>query len=482
MKFRDPFPTLQGFSPAAFIAAASPHLETQPNILTSKAAAIRAAAEKEIDRARQIADKAGEGEADLADRDMRRIEKLRATAEELMTWADELEKAETEMRQPQARASEHAPTREGPIRDGGRFMGRAEAKPGTFARLFGAPRAAAFKSPAEYLQVLVSGRHDPRLAPQASSREEIGGSGGFLVPHELFADILDESFGQEMIRPLARVYPMTSKTLDVVVPDRLTRTGGKLSGLAGEWLGEGEPRTKQTPAFRNLSLTAQKCAIYAQASIEIEQDAANFVSTLTEVMAESMAFTFDSAFLTGNGSGQPLGILNAPNVITSPKVAGQTLDTLTYANLVGMVARLSPGAWRRAVWIASQTVLPQLFRLVHEATDDAGVAIDGEAVAAPGFTVGPDGAFLLLGRPLMISEHMPQLGDAGDILLADLREYAIGLRAEAYLERSNAPGWSTGMINFRLIARVDGAPRAGKSETPVQGLTVSPFVILQTRA
>ena len=38
---------------------------------------------------------------------------------------------------------------------------------------------------------------------------------------------------------------------------------------------------------------------------------------------------------------------------------------------------------------------------------------------------------------------MNELGDASDILLADLSYYAVGMRREAGMEVSNAPGWAS---------------------------------------
>jgi len=51
---------------------------------------------------------------------------------------------------------------------------------------------------------------------------------------------------------------------------------------------------------------------------------------------------------------------------------------------------------------------------------------------------------------------MPRIGAKGDLILADLSQYAIGMRKEIALDRSNVPGWMEDMTDYRVIVRVDG--------------------------
>ena len=89
----------------------------------------------------------------------------------------------------------------------------------------------------------------------------------------------------------------------------------------------------------------------------------------------------------------------------------------------------------------------------------------------------------LIGRPVIFSECMNELGDAGDILLADLSYYAVGMRREAGMEVSNAPGWRRFAISFRYYMRIAGGPLLSSPVTPVRGSTsLSPFVALSARS
>jgi HK97 family phage major capsid protein len=73
------------------------------------------------------------------------------------------------------------------------------------------------------------------------------------------------------------------------------------------------------------------------------------------------------------------------------------------------------------------------------------------------------------------------LGDLGDILLVDLTKYAVGLRHELQIDVSNAPGWLTDTISYRVVVRVDGMPIWSSAFTPEHGVTQSWAVMLQAR-
>jgi len=60
------------------------------------------------------------------------------------------------------------------------------------------------------------------------------------------------------------------------------------------------------------------------------------------------------------------------------------------------------------------------------------------------------------GKEVLFTEKCPALGAKGDLILADLSQYAIGMRKEIALDRSNVPGWMEDMTDYRVIVRVDG--------------------------
>ena len=88
----------------------------------------------------------------------------------------------------------------------------------------------------------------------------------------------------------------------------------------------------------------------------------------------------------------------------------------------------------------------------------------------------------LLTRPIVFTEKLPTLGTTGDIILVDLSQYALGLRKELYLEKSNAVNWSTDLTNYRITVRANGQGKWSGAFTPKAGSTLSWCVSLETRS
>ena len=66
-----------------------------------------------------------------------------------------------------------------------------------------------FKDFNQYLTVLSTGKFDPRLIQDVAS-ESVPSSGGFSVPEQFAAWLLDSSLESEIVRPRATVWPMTT--------------------------------------------------------------------------------------------------------------------------------------------------------------------------------------------------------------------------------------------------------------------------------
>ena len=89
----------------------------------------------------------------------------------------------------------------------------------------------------------------------------------------------------------------------------------------------------------------------------------------------------------------------------------------------------------------------------------------------------------LLGRPIVVSEHMQPLGDVGDVLFADLLMYKTATRGGVNAAVSIHVRFDYGETAFRFDFRVDGQPWLSSPITPADGGdTLSPFVALAARA
>lgn len=346
-----------------------------------------------------------------------------------------------------------------------------------YGELFGEPTSAAasgWKGLNDYLATIHTGRSDERLVQAASMGTYVGSDGGFLVPEQYSAELLDLSLEDEIVRPRARVYPMTTEVRKIAGWDSSDHTNGTIAGLVGRWMGESATNTTQKAKTRLLELHAHKLAIYAQASNELVADGMSFEEQLGQAMRAAIGFKLDQGFISGNGVAKPLGYLNDPALVTVSKESGQAADTILYENLVAMFARMYPAGLSKSVWVANQTAIPQLLTLtLPVGTGGAAIPVMTES----------GGKFSILTRPVIFTEKVPTLGDLGDVSLVDFSQYAIGIRKELVLDKSNGPGWFEDETSYRAILRVDGRGTWDEPLVPANGAaTLSWAVTLQARA
>jgi len=331
-----------------------------------------------------------------------------------------------------------------------------------------------FRNFEDFLQAVESGLNDPRL--KRAHVEGTPSAGGFLVPEEFASIILDQALEGEIVRPLATVWPMTSNVRKVPGWDGSDHRTSVYGGFSAEWLGEGSTGTRKQAKLRQIKLEVKKLGIYTQASRELIQDGLSFEQSLGGALISAAGFYMDSAFLTGTGAGQPKGVLIDNALIVVAKEGSQAAATIMFENLVKMWSRLHPASMTKAVWVANPTIIPQLMTL------GLTLGTSGAPVYMPpaGASASPYGT--LLGRPLMFTEKLPSLGNQGDILLADFTQYAVGLRQELLIDKSNAPGWLQDLTDYRVIARVDGQGTWSEPVTPKNGNTLSWCVTLAERS
>jgi HK97 family phage major capsid protein len=346
-----------------------------------------------------------------------------------------------------------------------------------------------FKDSEEYIQTVLSNKHDTRLKRVHSKKDNdsekrdshstsVGTDGGFSVPTEISAQWLDSSLPSEVVRPLAQIWPMASS--DRMIPgfSGKDRSGGTLhGGFEMVWLEELGTGTKQKGKMELIHMKAHKGAIFSQISNELKDDGMGFAQQLELALKSSIGFGLDSNFINGNGVGKPQGVLSDgnPALIVVEKESSQAGGTINYTNLTQMYGRLAPGSYSNAVWLANQDVMEQLLSVVVITGTSSGTHIPVLKENA--------GSFSILGRPVIFTEHAASLGSQGDISLIDFSQYAVGLRKDLSFDVSNIPGWDNDATDYRVIVRVDGMSTWSDVVTPLNGTnTLSPFVTLAERS
>jgi HK97 family phage major capsid protein len=325
-------------------------------------------------------------------------------------------------------------------------------------------------------------RPDERLAlmrkAPAGLNEATNTDGGFLVPTEFSQKLLERVYSHNNLLGMTDSYTVASNTIAFPRNAETSRANGsRWGGVRAYWREEGEQATASKPTFGRLQLTLKKLFVLAHATDELLADTQGMAleQYLLRVASEEINFVVSDAIINGSGTGQPLGILNAPCLVTVSKETGQAAGTVVSQNIVNMWSRLFGPCRSNAVWLVNQDVEPQLLTLtVGSGSGLAAYLPPGGLSAKPYAT--------LLGRPVLPVEWCPTLGTVGDILLVDLRHYVTATKGMIESALSIHLRFDYDESTFRFIFRVDGAPWWSAPLTPYKGSsTQSCFVALQTR-
>jgi HK97 family phage major capsid protein len=271
---------------------------------------------------------------------------------------------------------------------------------------------------------------------------------------------------------------MSTASLQVPCIDSSSNATSVFGGLTAVWTEEGGTLSSDEPAFGRVRLQAKKLTLTTFCPNELLMDSGPALDVwLRALFSEALAWYEDTAFLTGSGVGQPLGVLNSAALVTVAKETGQVADTIVWENILKMHARMLPSSHHRAVWVVSQTCLPELGTMsVSVGTGGSAIWLLNGAGGAP---------VTILGRPVLYTEKVPPVGGAGsgkDISYLDLGYYLIGDRMQMTLEASPHARFTNDETVFRGILRCDGRPSILSAITPANGSdTLSPFVTLAER-
>jgi len=351
-------------------------------------------------------------------------------------------------------------------------------------------QAKRFRSLGEQLQAVhraaIDPRHvDLRLNFRAGTgvNESTLSDGGALVQTDFAAELYQLVHDTGMVVSRCRSIPISGNANGTKINgvDEVSRANGsRWGGIRAYWASEGATLTSlaSRPRFRQINLELEKLIGLVYATDENLQDAAQLETIIRTGFTEEFGFKLDDAVVNGDGSGKPLGILASPALVSVAKETGQPAKTLQPENIVNMWSRCWARSRLNAVWFINQDVEPQLYTMA------IAVGMGGGTVYMPpgGLSQQPYGT--LFGRPVIAIEQCATLGSKGDIILADMSQYALAEKGGMQSAMSIHVSFLTDESVFRFVMRVDGEPFWHSALTPFTGSanTLSPFVTLDARA
>lgn len=316
----------------------------------------------------------------------------------------------------------------------------------------------------------------------------VGSDGGFMIGTQFVQGIMDSIVEESDVLPHITKIPISAGNNGIALP-RLAESsradGSRWGGIRSYWVNEGATATASKPEFGELSLKLSKLLAFVYATDELIGDSAALGAWINDKLPKELAFKADDAIINGSGNGIPLGILNGGGLIEVAKETSQVADTIVFENIVKMWARCPARSRKNAAWFINQEAEIQLALMSFKVKNVAGSEnVGGVPVYLPagGATNAPHST--LFGKPVVVVEQCPAVGDVGDIILADLSDY-IGI------DKDGITGDSSIHVQFlydeqvfRFRYRFNGAPYTNSAVQSYSNssFTLSPYVAVAARA
>lgn len=259
--------------------------------------------------------------------------------------------------------------------------------------------------------------------------------GGYLVPDEFERQLIDGLQDENVVRPLAHVITTSSGTHKIPV---VTSHG------SAAWTDEEHAYNVSDEAFGQTSLGAHKLTTMIVVSEELLNDSAfNMESYIAKEFGRRIGAAEEQAFLLGNGTGKPTGIIGtAGNTVTSG-----TANKISADDVIDLFYSLKAGYRRNAHFMCNEAIVKALRKLK---------TTDGQYLWQPSLVAGtPD---TILGRPIITTSYMDDtVASTKDAMIfADFNYYWIADRTGRSFKRLNELYAATGQVAFLASERVDG--------------------------
>lgn len=306
--------------------------------------------------------------------------------------------------------------------------------------------------------------------------------GGYLVPTEFLATLLQKAQELAIIRSRATFIPMQTNSISIPYVAESSRATTLFGGIVIYKPAESATKTPSKPKFGKLTLTLKKLIGFVYASDELLEDSPISIEPMiNQMFGQAINFTEEEDYINGSGAGEALGILNAGCLVSVAKEGGQAAATIIAANITKMFSRLHPPSYGNAIWQANMGCFPQLAAL------NMAVGTGGTTLWQPANGLAGKPYNTLMGLPLFLTEHCQALGTVGDIILADWSQYLIGGKPGAGIQTASSMHYyfAYDEMAYRFVLRYDGQPWWQTTLTPKHGgagATMSPFIALATRA
>ncbi len=181
-------------------------------------------------------------------------------------------------------------------------------------------------------------------------------SGGYLVPTEFRAELIEDLKDQPILRNLVTVIPMGSDSLELPT---------LASDVKTSWGSENTAISTTTARFGTLTFAPKRLNTMMYTSRELVADSAiSVVPLITRLFTQAIGREEDRVIINGSGSGQPKGILQE----TLSGIDNGNDDATIANNIKKLPFRLSKGFRRNARWLINSLAMGEIASLRESAT------------------------------------------------------------------------------------------------------------------
>ena len=274
---------------------------------------------------------------------------------------------------------------------------------------------------------------DVRNALQVGTDSE----GGYLVPDEFERILVDALKEENIFRQFAHV--ITTSFGDRKIP--VVATKGTAS-----WVDEEGAIPDSDDSFGQVTLGAYKLATMIKVSEELMSDSVfNLENYIAQSFGGRIGNAEEEAFIIGNGTGKPTGILAATGgAQVGVTTAGATAITLD--EVLDLYYSLKAPYRKKAVFLMNDATVKAIRKLKDS---------NGQYLWQPSIKEStPD---TILNRPLHTSSYVPIVAAAAKtVAFGDFSYYWIADRQGRVFKRLNELFAATGQVGFVASQRVDG--------------------------
>lgn len=261
--------------------------------------------------------------------------------------------------------------------------------------------------------------------------------GGYLVPDEFEHTLVQALEEENIFRCLANVIQTSSGDRKIPV----VATKGTAS-----WVDEEGTIPESDDSFGQVSIGAYKLATMIKVSEELLNDSVfDLESYIATEFGRRIGNKEEEAFIIGDGSSKPTGILSA----TGGGELGKTtsgVTSISFDDIMDLFYSLKSPYRKNAAFIMNDSTVKAIRKLKDG---------NGNYIWQPSMTAGtPD---TILNCPVLTSTYMPEIA-AGNktIAFGDFKYYWIADRQGRSFKRLNELYAVTGQVGFVATQRVDG--------------------------